>query len=133
MNFLTGLQLLTLRSQTNDSDMLPHPVIVVIYSGKFPLFLPAISSFLINTFAYLLLFLCFLFRKYFSSFFPLLKAEDIGVRQLTDDLPDAMTGTLWSLSLFLFLPQIPLQKLVEDIGVEPMTSCVQGRRSSQLS
>tara|TARA_Y100001970_G_scaffold12554_1_gene14388 strand:- start:238 stop:441 length:204 start_codon:yes stop_codon:yes gene_type:complete len=23
--------------------------------------------------------------------------------------------------------------LVEDIGVEPMTSCVQGRRSSQLS
>jgi len=22
---------------------------------------------------------------------------------------------------------------VEDIGVEPMTSCVQGRRSSQLS
>ena len=27
----------------------------------------------------------------------------------------------------------PLYKKVEDIGVEPMTSCVQGRRSSQLS
>ena len=26
-----------------------------------------------------------------------------------------------------------LAKLVENIGVEPMTSCVQGRRSSQLS
>ena len=24
-------------------------------------------------------------------------------------------------------------KLVENIGVEPMTSCVQGKRSSQLS
>ena len=24
-------------------------------------------------------------------------------------------------------------KIVENIGVEPMTSCVQGRRSSQLS
>ena len=24
-------------------------------------------------------------------------------------------------------------KIVEDIGVEPMTSCVQGKRSSQLS
>ncbi len=26
-----------------------------------------------------------------------------------------------------------LKALVENIGVEPMTSCVQGRRSSQLS
>jgi hypothetical protein len=26
-----------------------------------------------------------------------------------------------------------LDKSVENIGVEPMTSCVQGRRSSQLS
>jgi len=26
-----------------------------------------------------------------------------------------------------------MTKLVENIGVEPMTSCVQGRRSSQLS
>ena len=26
-----------------------------------------------------------------------------------------------------------LSKFVENIGVEPMTSCVQGRRSSQLS
>ena len=30
-----------------------------------------------------------------------------------------------------FLPY--LKDLVENIGVEPMTSCVQGRRSSQLS
>jgi len=28
---------------------------------------------------------------------------------------------------------LSLSKLVENIGVEPMTSCVQGRRSSQLS
>ena len=27
---------------------------------------------------------------------------------------------------------IPI-RIVENIGVEPMTSCVQGRRSSQLS
>ena len=27
----------------------------------------------------------------------------------------------------------PLSGIVENIGVEPMTSCVQGRRSSQLS
>ena len=26
-----------------------------------------------------------------------------------------------------------METLVENIGVEPMTSCVQGRRSSQLS
>ena len=26
-----------------------------------------------------------------------------------------------------------IKLLVENIGVEPMTSCVQGRRSSQLS
>ncbi len=26
-----------------------------------------------------------------------------------------------------------LMRIVENIGVEPMTSCVQGRRSSQLS
>ena len=29
--------------------------------------------------------------------------------------------------------EIAVVKMVEDIGVEPMTSCVQGRRSSQLS
>ena len=29
--------------------------------------------------------------------------------------------------------QSKLSTLVENIGVEPMTSCVQGRRSSQLS
>ncbi len=36
--------------------------------------------------------------------------------------------------LISFIP-IPLFKafMVENIGVEPMTSCVQGRRSSQLS
>ena len=28
---------------------------------------------------------------------------------------------------------ISKHRLVENIGVEPMTSCVQGRRSSQLS
>ena len=27
----------------------------------------------------------------------------------------------------------PLRGFVENIGVEPMTSCVQGKRSSQLS
>ena len=27
----------------------------------------------------------------------------------------------------------PIKRIVENIGVEPMTSCVQGRRSSQLS
>ena len=26
-----------------------------------------------------------------------------------------------------------IKRIVENIGVEPMTSCVQGRRSSQLS
>ena len=26
-----------------------------------------------------------------------------------------------------------IRQIVENIGVEPMTSCVQGRRSSQLS
>jgi hypothetical protein len=30
------------------------------------------------------------------------------------------------------IPLLPL-KIVEDIGVEPMTLCVQGRCSSQLS
>ena len=32
-----------------------------------------------------------------------------------------------------FLKNTIKYKIVEDIGVEPMTSCVQGRRSSQLS
>ena len=31
------------------------------------------------------------------------------------------------------LPNKRITRLVENIGVEPMTSCVQGRRSSQLS
>jgi hypothetical protein len=34
--------------------------------------------------------------------------------------------------MILYL-EIAVVKMVEDIGVEPMTSCVQGRRSSQLS
>lgn len=35
----------------------------------------------------------------------------------------------------MFVIPIPLKSkgIVENIGVEPMTSCVQGRRSSQLS
>jgi hypothetical protein len=36
-------------------------------------------------------------------------------------------------NLVLILGTIVLILLVENIGVEPMTSCVQGRRSSQLS
>ena len=35
--------------------------------------------------------------------------------------------------IFLRIAVALLSKIVEDIGVEPMTSCVQGRRSSQLS
>ena len=31
------------------------------------------------------------------------------------------------------LPHKRINRFVENIGVEPMTSCVQGRRSSQLS
>ena len=36
-------------------------------------------------------------------------------------------------SRFTSSPLIPQEKKVEDIGVEPMTPCVQGRCSSQLS
>ena len=32
-----------------------------------------------------------------------------------------------------FSTPLSLNEIVENIGVEPMTSCVQGRRSSQLS
>ena len=35
-------------------------------------------------------------------------------------------------SIFFFLYSI-FSKIVENNGVEPLTSCVQGRRSSQLS
>jgi hypothetical protein len=45
--------------------------------------------------------------------------------------------TLSHLFLFVFSGLLPLigspPRRVENIGVEPMTSCVQGRRSSQLS
>ncbi len=36
-------------------------------------------------------------------------------------------------SSYAFASMDKLLILVENIGVEPMTSCVQGRRSSQLS
>lgn len=48
----------------------------------------------------------------------------------------SITYELFQLSINLSLISCKyklLLKLVEDIGVEPMTSCVQGRRSSQLS
>ena len=38
-----------------------------------------------------------------------------------------------ALSQYVNEPSPPLRGTVENIGVEPMTSCVQGRRSSQLS
>ena len=45
---------------------------------------------------------------------------------------------LLKLNCFLFIYNtskniFPKKGIVENIGVEPMTSCVQGRRSSQLS
>lgn len=43
-------------------------------------------------------------------------------------LPSVVSSLL---SLPLFIPR--KEKKVEDIGVEPMTPCVQGRCSSQLS
>ncbi len=36
-------------------------------------------------------------------------------------------------SLFVYPTTLSKEKKVEDIGVEPMTPCVQGRCSSQLS
>jgi hypothetical protein len=48
-----------------------------------------------------------------------------------------MTKTLFQYVMNVHLVKdvilIALEKMVENIGVEPMTSCVQGRRSSQLS
>ena len=35
--------------------------------------------------------------------------------------------------LYFLFSILSFLKIVENIGVEPMTSCVQGRRSSQLS
>ena len=32
-----------------------------------------------------------------------------------------------------YVKELNPNRIVENIGVEPMTSCVQGRRSSQLS
>ena len=45
----------------------------------------------------------------------------------------SLTGYL--IAAIANLDEIPASAgtLVENIGVEPMTSCVQGRRSSQLS
>ena len=50
-------------------------------------------------------------------------------------------GTPWpqtvAKTLFQYVMNVSIseeiKKMVENIGVEPMTSCVQGRRSSQLS
>ena len=42
------------------------------------------------------------------------------------------TAFAW-LSIFVFLRTAVLNVSVEDIGVEPITSCLQGRRSSQMS
>ena len=42
-----------------------------------------------------------------------------------------MSMNLWR--VITEINQLQLLAVVENIGVEPMTSCVQGRRSSQLS
>jgi hypothetical protein len=41
--------------------------------------------------------------------------------------------SVFSKQLNCFLTTVTDHWIVENIGVEPMTSCVQGRRSSQLS
>lgn len=46
---------------------------------------------------------------------------------LRDQMPDLRFSSLTAYLLS------PIASMVENIGVEPMTSCVQGRRSSQLS
>ena len=51
-----------------------------------------------------------------------------GYRSRTDDPPDMLVGMHLSNWANLYTTY-----LVEDIGVEPMTLCVQGRCSSQLS
>ena len=48
-------------------------------------------------------------------------------KELVENIGPAFRQTGSNPSRLLFHP------LVENIGVEPMTSCVQGRRSSQLS
>ena len=61
---------------------------------------------------------------------------EIGVRQLADDLPakrDARAFELFNHSFFLKINKHVRLFIVENIGVEPMTSCLQSRRSSQLS
>ena len=49
--------------------------------------------------------------------------EDIEIEPMT--LPTCLSGCIYSTELTTIS--------VEDIGVEPMTLCVQGRCSSQLS
>ena len=46
----------------------------------------------------------------------------------------SLKSKIQSLKYYYFLPYpFYFILVVENIGVEPMTSCVQGRRSSQLS
>ena len=47
------------------------------------------------------------------------------------NVPICFSFNLFNMSMNVYL--CLKHKLVENIGVEPMTSCVQGRRSSQLS
>ena len=62
-----------------------------------------------------------------------------GYRSRTDDPPDqgrdatAPISYQFNINSLKELFLIPSPSLVEDIGVEPMTLCVQGRCSSQLS
>ena len=44
-----------------------------------------------------------------------------------------MNAELRTITIFRILNSESIIAKVENIGVEPMTSCVQGRRSSQLS
>ena len=59
-------------------------------------------------------------------------------RSRTDDLSECNSERSTFELLILGVPisisfTVCKSNLVENIGVEPMTSCVQGRRSSQLS
>ena len=55
--------------------------------------------------------------------------------QYVNDRFQVMSCELWVRSEYHPLTVLTqnLNLVVENIGVEPMTSCVQGRRSSQLS
>ena len=65
---------------------------------------------------------------------PLFPVEDIGVRQLADDPPGVCNRDAQAESSLVNINvNSPACTFVENIGVEPMTSCLQSRRSSQLS